>query len=389
MIIQTSALFLDAYRDLNSKKLFWITMALSLVCVASFAAFGINEEGMSIFGMDIPIPGLNSEVISKEVFYKGVFLNLGIGIWLTWIATVLALVSTAGIFPTLLTGGQIETMLSKPISRSRLFFTKFLTGLLFVALQVGVFCVASIIVIGIRSGAWMPEILISVPIVLVFYSYLFAVMTLIGILTRSTIASLLLTILFWFLLFMVNTADSILVQQHEAMKLRVVLIEERLVEAEQNAAALYISRQRADGNELPDGYEPTQEELDTANIFLPILRDQKADNEEFAKKLAPWRQGLYIFKTVLPKTQETIALLGRFVFSEEDMEAALRIGADDDDRSEVDDETGEVDVSSADMQRITTEAYNERSLLWILGTSLLFEAVILLIAGWLFARRDF
>ena len=160
MLTQTTAMLVDAYRELNAKKLFWITLVLSGLCVVVFGITGINEEGITALWFTLPIP-VNSNIISPELFYKTAFLNLGIGIWLTWIATVLALVSTAGIFPTLLTGGQIETMLSKPISRTRLFLTKFITGLLFVGLQVSLFCIASILVIGLRGGTWMPEILLA------------------------------------------------------------------------------------------------------------------------------------------------------------------------------------------------------------------------------------
>ena len=40
MLTQTLALLLDAYRELNAKKLFWITMILSGVIVLAFAAVG-------------------------------------------------------------------------------------------------------------------------------------------------------------------------------------------------------------------------------------------------------------------------------------------------------------------------------------------------------------
>ena len=47
MMIQTWALFVDAYRELNSKRLFWITMTLSALVVAVFGMFGINERGLT------------------------------------------------------------------------------------------------------------------------------------------------------------------------------------------------------------------------------------------------------------------------------------------------------------------------------------------------------
>jgi len=385
---QTWAMMVDAYRELAAGRLFWITLALSGLVVGVFAMIGLNERGISVLWYTIPIDVFNTSVISKEQFYKLTFLNLGIGIWLTWVATVLALVSTAGIFPTLLTSGQIESMLSKPISRWRLFLTKFGTGLLFVALQVTVFCAASVLVIGFRGGSWIPEILISIPIVLAFFSFLFSIMTLFGMVTRSTIASLLLTILAWFVLFLVNVSDRILVQQHEGMKIQTAKLEERLSLAEENARVMYIAAQRREGNELPEDYRATDDEKYTVNVFLPTLRDRLEDRREMVRNLAPWRQGLFIAKTVLPKTSETIGLLNRYAMSKEDFDAILNIG-DDKQRTTVDDETGEVSVAPSELSRATEEAMQNRSIGWVLGTSFAFEALMLVIAGTMFARRDF
>ncbi len=385
---QTWAMLIDAYRELAAGRLFWITMLLSLLCVGAFAMVGLNERGIMVLWYTIPLEVFNTSVISEPLFYKLIFLQLGIGIWLTWVATVLALVSTSGIFPTLLTGGQIETMLSKPISRWRLFLTKFGTGLLFVALQVSVFCIASVLVIGLRGGSWMPEIFISIPIVLAFFSFLFSIMTLFGMLTRSTIASLLLTILIWFVLFLVNTTDQILVSQHEAMKIQATTLEARLELAEENARVMYIATQKREGNELPEDYEASDDELYTVNVFLPSLRDRLQNRKDMVRSLAPWRRGIFIAKTVLPKTSETIGLLARYSMSKEDLDALMNIGADKQ-KTTVNEETGEVNVSSKDLNQATNEAFSGRSMSWILGTSFGFEALMLLIAGTIFARRDF
>ena len=63
------------------------------------------------------------------VFYKQMFVSAGIGFWLSWLATNLALISTAGVFPRLSESGMIDMFVSKPISRLRLFVTEYLAGL--------------------------------------------------------------------------------------------------------------------------------------------------------------------------------------------------------------------------------------------------------------------
>src|SRR4051812_24109175 len=102
---QTLALLLDAYRELNSKKLFWITLALSGVMVVIFAAVGIDQRSMTFFSWHIPIPGLNARTLPPPVFYMTAFSKWGVGFWLSWIASILALISTAGIVPDFISGG--------------------------------------------------------------------------------------------------------------------------------------------------------------------------------------------------------------------------------------------------------------------------------------------
>ena len=121
---QTAAIFLDAYRELNAKKLFWITMILSGLVVVAFAAMGNNEKGITIFHWTIELPFSSTKVVPRDEFYKMWFVSLGLKFWLGWIASILALVSTASMIPDFLAGGAIELSLSKPIGRLRLFLTK-------------------------------------------------------------------------------------------------------------------------------------------------------------------------------------------------------------------------------------------------------------------------
>ena len=109
---QTLAIFLDAYRELNSKRLFWITLGLSGLVVLAFAIVGIDDRGLLLLSWHFPSP-INSSIIPADTFYKWLFLGLGIKFWLTWLATILALVSTAGIIPDLVSSGSIT-----PASRS-------------------------------------------------------------------------------------------------------------------------------------------------------------------------------------------------------------------------------------------------------------------------------
>lgn len=356
-MIQTLALFHAAYRELNARKLFWITMLISGLLVGAFAAVGLNETGMTVLWWDFELPLLNSSVMPPDMFYKLLFALFGVPYWLAWLATILALISTAPIMPDMVSGGSIDILLSKPIGRTRLFLTRYFTGLLFVAVQVSVFTVASFFLIGFRGGVWEPWILIAIPLVLIFFSYLFSVCALVGLLTRSTIAALLVTILFWLFIFGVNAAESITLAGKTATEL-----------------SLEISQEDYDlAVEAGDPIEVTGE--------LQLKLDDDNDSFQTWASVHKW---FYLSKTILPKTDETIALLERLLRQNADLE----IPQDNNDQQMQ--AFGTVNrISQRKFQERLQEITDSRSMTWVIGTSLLFEVGILGIACLWFGRRDF
>jgi ABC-type transport system involved in multi-copper enzyme maturation permease subunit len=358
---QTWAIFLEAYRNLNSKKLFWLVLVLSVLVVVAVACIGINEKGLKVAFWQIDNEVFNTKQMPPDQFYKMMFATVGIGIWLSWLATILALISTAGIFPDLITSGSIDLFVSKPISRLRLFITEYAAGLLFTALQVTVFSAACFLVIALRGGVWEPGLFWAVPIVVCFFSYLFSICVFLGVVTRSTVAALLLTLLFWFFVWAVGAAENTLLM-FKTMERRGVDFAAVRAESSANKQA------------SPDKTTP-----DAANN---PAQAQSADN---AKKTAPDDAGassgldiahhiIYGVKTVLPKTTETISLLERSL-----MRAAKLPQQPQGPQAE----------RMQEAQQEFVEIIHGRSIAWIVGTSLGFEAFVLFWAALFFCRRDY
>ncbi|GJQ30183.1 MAG: hypothetical protein HBSAPP03_20670 [Phycisphaerae bacterium] len=390
-MIQTWAMLVDAYRELNAKKLFWITLLISGLVVAAFAMVGLTEKGIKVIVWDIPVPMFNTTTIEPATFYKLIFSNLGIGFWLSWGATILAIISTASIFPDFVSSGSIELTLSKPISRLRLFLTKYATGLLFVTLQVAMFSLASFLVIGLRGGAWLPQVFWAVPIVVLFFSYLFSICTLVGLVTRSTIAALLVTVIMWLFFFGLNATDAVFVQLREQAVLREKALVTRVDNLEKRAAQRVREKRQAaldlDPAATPRPDDPvTPEDLDADNPRLPAQRQKLADERESVAKWSKWSRLFVGIKTPLPKTAETIEVLERVLISEAEL-ARFRAPGDEEEFNVG--ERDDVRISGREMRQSTEKALKSRSLWWVMGTSAGFEAVVLLIAGWIFCRRDF
>lgn len=398
ILLQTAAIFRDAYRELNAKKLFWLALALSAFVVLAFAAIGFKNGNIAILIWELPLP-LESLGMSKETFYKYMFLNFGIRFWLAWITTIVAIVTTAGIIPEFISGGAIDLALSKPIGRVRLFLTKYAAALLFVALQVTVFTALAFLVLGIRGGTWEPAIFLAIPLMIVFFSYLYCVSALVGLLTRSTITALILALLFWFFLFLLNTTDGSLVtfkalnqEQLDRAQARVALIERQRDERNESREGTV---KGAILNTFADGFD--QGKLDRA-----IKQRDSAQDDLVA--LDRWHGRVLFVKTLFPKTNETISLLERALIELAELEQIIGaqgpgggrpIVIESDDGSEpiVIDEDEFRGMHDPEANSIAAQAqieeFRARSIFWVVGTSLGFEAVVLALCCWVFARRDF
>ena len=368
MISQTLAMFLDAYRELNARKMFWIVLVLSALVVAVFAAVGVKDGNLALLWFETAIP----VVFEPADLYKMMFSAFGVSVWLAFAATILAIISTASIFPDFITGGSIDLYLSKPVSRLRLFVTKYLTGLLFVALQVGIFAAASYLVIGLRGGVWEEGIFLAIPLVVCFFSYLYGVCVLFGVMTRSTLAAVLLTMLFWFFLFCLDRGEVALLlfktgaeREHRSLEPRIRDLDRRLA----NMEKLSPERQQASQNVI----DQWREDRDA----LVRQRDSKA-----LRNLSVAHRIVYGVKTALPKTRETTEVMNRKLLP------AGPPGAQEPDASPEGRPRSRGQVNNADVQRLD-QAMRSRSLWWIIGTSLAFEAVVLALAAWIFCRRDY
>jgi ABC-type transport system involved in multi-copper enzyme maturation permease subunit len=370
MLTQTLAIFHDAYRELNAKKMFWIVLAISGLVVVAFAGIGITTAGdVTIFGMHTPFDAEGN----PGDYYKSIFLAFGVSFWLSFIASALALISTASIFPDFISGGSIDLYLSKPLSRFRLFITKYAAGLLFVALQVFVFSLACFLVIGLRGSSWEPRIFLAVPLVVCFFSYLFAICAFFGVVTRSTLAAILLTVLACFIFFLVDRGEVTLLLFKTATENKQMATGKTLK---------VVNGQIASIEKQPAEFQKEREEQ------LTSLRSQRTELEREQSQnnpstLAKWHRILLNAKTVLPKTRETTDLLERNLLSTDPLD---RMADEDDHRNGRRRRNEPFQVE--DIKQVGKEM-KSRPVSWIIGTSLAFEAIVLLLAAWVFCRRDY
>jgi len=382
---QTLALFLDAYRELNARKMFWISIVLSALVVAVFCVIGINEKGWTILNYQVP-SAFNTKIIPAASFYKFLFSAFGVNWWLNFFGLILALISTAGMFPDFIAGGSVDLYLSKPISRLRLFFTKYACGLTFAAFQVAVFSFACFIWVGVRGGSWDFKIFLAIPVTVLVFSYLYSVCVLLGLLTRSTIAAALLTLLVWLMIFGVHASESWTLMGKLAGEIETEGYRTQFASIDRQLSSLRARSASGDQSAAQEiaGVEDRKRQYET----------KKQASDPTRQRMATAHNILFKIHTLFPKTDETGQLLTRWLKIDTSEPEAQRLRERDahrqsrgwltpfQDRTEIRIDDSEV------LQEVAAEVHS-RSTGWVIGTSLGFEAVILLLAAWIFCRRDY
>jgi ABC-type transport system involved in multi-copper enzyme maturation permease subunit len=330
----------DSFRLLQARRLFWIALAISMLVALVYASIGFNERGMTVFfgWKEFENPFLQAGKPEAAAFYTMLFTDVIARFWLAWFAVALALLSTANIFPEFLAEGSIGISLSKPVGRVRLFLLKYLGGLMFVALQVGIFSLIVFLALGVRLGEWNFTVFWAVPVVTFVFSLIYAVAVFIGVWSKSTLFALLGAGLVWGVSLLAQWTEEILYQTahlHPEVGMKI-------------------------------DFQTGQVSGDGAG--------EKSEGKITAHRVAR------IVAIPLPKTRDVTLYLNRLVrFPERD---SMLSGVTFDMllAGEMPDE--EFAGAVGRMQR-------RHSFWYVFGTSAAFEVLVLGLACWIFARRDY
>jgi ABC-type transport system involved in multi-copper enzyme maturation permease subunit len=126
------------------------------------------------------------------------------------IAVLIGVIITAFFIPNMLRKGTVDLLVVKPIYRSQLLLYKYIGGLTFIFLNAAVAIGAVWLALGVRSGLWPMSFLYSALVLTFFFAILYSVSTFFGVLTRSPIAAILLTVGAWFFFFIVGVGHNVL-----------------------------------------------------------------------------------------------------------------------------------------------------------------------------------
>ena len=121
------------------------------------------------------------------------------------IGLLIAILVTANMVPETFEPGSLNLLLSKPISRWGLYTAKFIGGCVFIALCAGYLFLGVWLWLGLAMEVWDRAILLSIPLYVIVFAIYFSVSAFVGLLWRSAIVSVILTLLFWAFCFSIGS----------------------------------------------------------------------------------------------------------------------------------------------------------------------------------------
>ena len=137
--------------------------------------------------------------VSLPWYFEKMVLSIGL---------MIAIIVTANMIPDMFEPGSLNLLLSKPISRWGLLISKFVGGCVFIGLCAAYLFIGLWIWMGLGMGIWDRAMLLSIPLYIIVFAIYFSVSAVVGLLWRSPIVSVILTLLFWAFCFGVGSAYS-------------------------------------------------------------------------------------------------------------------------------------------------------------------------------------
>jgi hypothetical protein len=171
-----------------------------LLIDAAFPDYVLPAPGRNLypewFGYRIGGPPLPFE--PKQV---GLLVNFALSVLMTFLVGILGvfigILVTAPTVPQTFEPGAIDLLLSKPVSRSLLFLTKFFGASSFVLLNTIYLIGGMWLIAGLRFDIWSGKLLLCIPVFLFLFVIYYSISALFGVIWRNAIVSVGCTVLFW------------------------------------------------------------------------------------------------------------------------------------------------------------------------------------------------
>ncbi len=165
----------------------------------------VGYAGMKVSSSPLPLSESQSRMIVETIVLQMV-MKVGLGI----VAMLVAIVVTSPMVPDMFQPGSLHLLLSKPVSRSLLFLSKFVGGTIFVAINIAYLLTGLYLIAGMRLGIWNAGLLVCIPVFVFIFMIFYSVSALVGLIWKNAIVSVVVTAVFWLICFVIGIAHDII-----------------------------------------------------------------------------------------------------------------------------------------------------------------------------------
>lgn len=195
------------FRESLAKRTFIAFLGISTL-IHLLLMFALNldivngaDAYMSLFGQEI-----DQQVDVQDVIYG---IEAVIATFLFTFGCILALFATSSLVPSFLEKGNIDLMISKPLSRWQLLTGRFLGANMVVAFNVFYLIGGTWLILSLKAGIWNWGYLMAGVMIMLTFAIGFALMTLLSVMIRSGPFALMITYLVFTLNFLLIARDQI------------------------------------------------------------------------------------------------------------------------------------------------------------------------------------
>lgn len=173
-------------------------------------------------------------VLARQILY--LLCVWGIGP----IGLLISIVVTADIMPRTFEPGTIDLLLSKPVSRTLVFLTKFFGACAFVLISFGYLVAGLWLIFGFRLGIWSAQLWGVVPLFIFTFAVIYSVSAVVGLRYRSAIVAVFAAVLVWGAAFCLGVTLGFFTAFRERARVEAILPLEDTVLVATSAATAYL-----------------------------------------------------------------------------------------------------------------------------------------------------
>ncbi len=182
------------FREALARKIFIMFFGVSsfvlFLFIIIFSTANVEElTAMVQVGGDQPFNIVDKLV---EAFRIMIIMPLFAG------ALFISIFSASSFIPNMLEKGNVDLVLSKPISRNEILLGKFLGGILVVLVNIAYLVAGLWVLIGFKFGIWDPGILLTILTITYAFAVLYSLIILIGVVSQSSVLAMIISYLIFF-----------------------------------------------------------------------------------------------------------------------------------------------------------------------------------------------